>query len=199
MHAFVIIKRRYIYLNLYLTNSKYTTHGRQENVYDSMAFCSSGCRRRFTTSSPLLFRYVLAMSSSAGSPYGSLSGSILTRCLMVLSRLFTEGVFLWTRGSCDFISPKLFITFFSQYGRLIVLLTRVTMCNLCGCSGSPPYLSCSFARSSNTCGGMRLFVNLVRHDVACVRFFVTVEADVRRARYNPAIIRRLACVEVGAT
>lgn len=156
-----------------------------------MAFFSSGLRRRLTTSSPLLFRCVLAMSSSAGNPWGSLSGSILTRCLMILSRLFTEGVFLWTRGSCDFMSPKLFTTFFSQYGRLIVLFTRVTICSLCGCSGSPPYLSCSLARSSNTCGEMRLFVNLVRHGETCVKFFETLEADVRRARYSPAIITRL--------
>lgn len=49
-----------------------------------------------------------------------------------------------------FWSPRYLIISFSQYGLRITLLTRVTICNLWGCSGSPPYFSCSFDRSANS-------------------------------------------------
>ena len=48
-----------------------------EHSYDSTALGSIGLRRRRTINSPLLLMYESAMSSSAGSPYGVLSGCML--------------------------------------------------------------------------------------------------------------------------
>ena len=56
-----------------------------------------------------------------------------------------------------FSKPRVFIIIFSQYGRRMVLFTRVTMWSLWGCSGSPPYLSCCFDLSSRTCREGKIF------------------------------------------
>lgn len=113
-------------------------------------------------SSPVLFRHVWAMSSSAGSPCGNLRGLILIKCFTTFSFAFTEGMFLWTWGVCAFCNPSIFITSFSQYGRLFVLLILVTICSLWGCSGSPPYFSWSAGEGWNTVSGILDLVNLWR-------------------------------------
>lgn len=61
-------------------------------------------------------------------------------------------------------SPRCFTISFSQYGLRITLLTRVTICSLCGWSGSPPYFSCSFDLSAKSSFGILALVNLLRAD-----------------------------------
>lgn len=126
-----------------------------------------GLRCHRTINSPVLLRQVWAMSSSVGSPCGNLRGLILIKCLTTFSFAFTEGMFLWTWGVCAFSNPSIFITSFSQYGRLFVLFILVTTWSLWGCCGSPPYFSWSSGEGWNTLSGILDLVNLWR--IQCVQ------------------------------